>query len=143
MENIMNESELKFGSIEKSPEENLDNINEFFKNQLKRMQKVKEGDRIDVKFTVLKNFIKELDSGNFFDDIYNSLAEIEKHAIITRLENIAMDGKISYDLVDKLEEKLYGTVINEEGEKGIDLSKKFKLEKALQKENNNLMKKMK
>jgi len=109
-------------------------IREALELELQKMQE-RNPERNDAKFTILKQFLCDLENQSF-KDAFGQLRKQEKHTIITRLENQAehMGGEIPYDFIYNLEREVYGVVRDQEGEM-INLEKKAQLEKLLQGEN--------
>ena len=120
-----------------NPEIDVDKIiKESLRLQLQKMQALVRQARTDTKFKVLAAFIEELETESF-TEAFAKLSEAQKHAILTRLENETehTGGKIPYDFVKKLEQSLYGVVVDEDNEERIDFSRKINLEKQVQEEN--------
>ena len=96
-----------------------------------RYYDIRKDGKGDPKYEILFRFIKEAKEKGF-DSAYNNLNDIEKHAIITRLENQSFHGNISYDFVKKIREDFYGMVIGPDGKSYMSHEKQYELEKALQ-----------
>lgn len=111
------------------------NIKDSLILELNNMEQ-RSPDRTDIKYLILKKFIKLLETKKF-NEAFSKLNEIEQHAIITRLQNQTshMGGLISYDFVKKLEQTVYGVIVDDDNEKRINSSKQVDLEKRLQEEN--------
>jgi len=84
----------------------------------------------DPKYEVLSMFI-EIAEEKGFVEAYNSLKDYEKYAVITRLENQAYYGKISYDFVEKFRKELYGTITDASGDEFINYEKMDQLSEDL------------
>lgn len=85
----------------------------------------------DPKYAILYRFVAEAKEEGF-KNTYAKLMEHEKHAVITRLENQAVQGRVSYEFVERLRKELYGMIINDDGQEMINFEKQIELERALQ-----------
>lgn len=112
-----------------------DIIWESLSNEKSLMEKRRK-ERRDFKFLVLESFLSEHDKqkGKSFEGLYNSLGDVEKHVIITRLQNQAshMGGRVPVSFINKLERDLYGVVIDENGDERINSFRISELEREAQ-----------
>lgn len=90
----------------------------------------KEG-KGDPKYEILFKFVQEAKEKGF-SNAYSKLSDYEKHAVITRLENRAYEGDLSFDFVESFRKKLYGTHIDDEGVERLNYEKQQELEQVLQ-----------
>ncbi len=86
----------------------------------------------DIKYEVLYDFTENLNKTSSFDKAYAQLNDVQKHIIITRLENSALNQAVSYDFVENLRQDLYGTVIDDDGGVGINYARQHQLEAQAQ-----------
>lgn len=100
-------------------ENDLPPLSELLAEELKRMeQRLINGEpRTDSKFTILKSFVAQLQTGTTFESAWEELKDHEKFAIITRLEN-ATNAVESEDVQQRLWAK---TITPLRKELGIDI----------------------
>lgn len=118
-------------------EEKLDRaeIKKALMDELKGMEnrkpEIRKNGKGDLKYEILYRVIAELEKREF-DDIYDKLEDFEKHAIITRLENAAREGNLTYDFVEEFRRELYGFETDDEGKDIINIKRQCELEQQLQ-----------
>jgi len=97
------------------------NLNLLLNDELKRMEARAGGEpRKDPKYLILAQVVERLNNGEEFNEIWKTLSHPERHALITRLENIAYfletEGDRNHNtgplrnFIDQLAQELYGNL---------------------------------
>ncbi len=86
---------------------------------------------IKYKYNLLSGFISDA-AENSFCEAYKKLNDIDKHAIISLLDEQTADKGVVYDFIDYLRCKLYGTEVDESGKQILILKRQYELENELQ-----------
>ena len=73
----------------KEPVPDKPNLHDLLSAELERMEQrnINGEPRNDSKFTILRSFVEQMQEGEKFENIWEQLADYEKFAILTRLEN--------------------------------------------------------
>lgn len=83
------------------------------------------------KYNLLNEFIAEATEESFCA-AYKKLNDVDKHAIISLLDEQAANKGVTYDFLDFLQHKLYGTEVREDGKQVLALKRQYELENDLQ-----------
>lgn len=125
----------KFESFPEQPSKEQTDVLSSLKKVLQDMEERGQGEREkgvgDKKYEILYKIIKKLEEGGLFEELYSNLNDVEKHAIVTRLELADFNNELPCDYVDKFREELYGTIEDKEG-KFINRKRQLELENKLQ-----------
>lgn len=83
------------------------------------------------KYNLLNEFINTATEESFCE-AYAKLNDVDKHAIISLLDETALNKGVSYDFVTRLQHKLYGTEVDKNGNIVLQAKRQYELENDLQ-----------
>lgn len=115
-------------------EQQKDEVIFALKQELEQM----EGKAMDLgngtenyKYNLLNEFIASATEESFCE-AYARLSDVDKHAIISLLDEQAANKGVVYGFIDRLSHKLYGTEKDKNGNEVLALKRQYELENDLQ-----------